>query len=45
MIRRRLAPLWQTNLGSSAPLPNPDIGPDPYYDISVEVGTLKHAGH
>ncbi len=35
------APLWQRNLGPSAPLPSPDIGPNPYYDISVEVGTLS----
>jgi hypothetical protein len=35
------APLWQTNFGPSAPLPSPDIGPNPYYDISVEVGTLS----
>jgi hypothetical protein len=35
------APLWQTQLGPSAPLPSPDIGTNPYYDISVEVGTLS----
>jgi hypothetical protein len=35
------APLWQTNLGPSAPLPSPDIGRDPYRDISIEVGTLS----
>ncbi len=37
----RAAPLWQTNLGPSAPLPSPDIGPNPYLDISIEVGTLS----
>ncbi len=35
------APLWQTSLGPSALLPSPDIGPNPYLDISVEVGTLS----
>jgi hypothetical protein len=35
------APLWQTNLGPAAPLPSPDIGPNPYNDISIEVGTLS----
>lgn len=34
-------PLWQTSLGPSAPLPSPDIGPNPYEDISVEVGALS----
>ncbi len=35
------SPLWQKNLGPSAPLPSHDIGTNPYYDISVEVGTLS----
>lgn len=34
-------PLWHINLGPSAPLPSPDIGPNPYYDILVEVGILS----
>ncbi len=35
-------PLWQANLGPSAPLPSPDIGPYPnYFDISLEVGALS----
>ncbi len=34
-------PFWHAQLGPSAPLPSPDIGPNPYTDISVEVGTLS----
>src|SRR5712691_11390217 len=42
-----ISPLWATSLGSSAPLPDPNIGsvdkqgrPD-YHDITVEVGILS----
>ena len=31
-------PLWHVNLGTSVPLPSPDVGPGDYADILIEVG-------
>ncbi|MEV5510639.1 hypothetical protein [Streptomyces orinoci] len=33
-------PLWHTVLGPSVPLPDPEIGPSGYRDISIEVGIV-----
>ncbi|MEU6972322.1 hypothetical protein AB0A71_32315 [Kitasatospora aureofaciens] len=35
------APLWHARLGPSAPMPDPNIGPGGYADISVEVGIIS----
>ncbi|MEU4301832.1 hypothetical protein [Kitasatospora aureofaciens] len=35
------APLWHARLGPSAPMPDPNIGPGGYADISVEVGVIS----
>ncbi len=34
-------PLWTANLGPSVPLPDPNIGPEGYEDITVEVGIVS----
>ncbi len=34
-------PLWTASLGPSVPLPDPNIGPEGYEDITIEVGIVS----
>jgi hypothetical protein len=36
-----IQPIWKINLGPSIPLPDPNIGPQGYEDITVEVGIVS----